>query len=48
MVVGLAAAAPEDKEELRYEARRQREQERLKKLGPGRLRNIGVCRSLLP
>ncbi|KAG7390122.1 Protein Tax-1 [Phytophthora pseudosyringae] len=34
--------APEDKEELRVEARRQREIERTKKLGPGRLRNIGA------
>ncbi|TYZ67936.1 hypothetical protein PybrP1_012476 [[Pythium] brassicae (nom. inval.)] len=37
-----AAAGPEDKEALRLEARRQREAERLKKLGPGRLRNIGA------
>lgn len=44
MVVGSMPppAAPEDKEELRIEARRQREIERLKKLGPGRLRSIGV------
>ncbi|RLN95488.1 hypothetical protein BBJ28_00014424 [Nothophytophthora sp. Chile5] len=34
--------APEDKDELRVEARRQRELERAKKLGPGRLRNIGA------
>lgn len=44
MVVGGIAAigGPEDKEALRLEARRQREAERLKKLGPGRLRFIGV------
>ncbi|KAL3657437.1 hypothetical protein V7S43_017577 [Phytophthora oleae] len=44
MVVGTMPppAAPEDKEELRIEARRQREIERTKKLGPGRLRFIGV------
>lgn len=42
VVGGIAAAGPEDKEVLRHEARRQRENERLKKLGPGRLRNIGV------
>ncbi|KAF1780740.1 RIB43A protein [Phytophthora cactorum] len=44
MVVGTMPppSAPEDKEELRNEARRQREIERYKKLGPGRLRSIGV------
>ncbi|POM60845.1 RIB43a flagellar protofilament ribbon protein, partial [Phytophthora palmivora] len=44
MVVGTMPppAAPEDKEELRIEARRQREIERTKKLGPGRLRSIGA------
>lgn len=44
MVVGTMPppSAPEDKEELRVEARRQREIERYKKLGPGRLRSIGV------
>ncbi|KAH7470617.1 hypothetical protein PRIC1_001483 [Phytophthora ramorum] len=44
MVVGSMPppTAPEDKEELRIEARRQREIERLKKLGPGRLRFIGA------
>lgn len=34
--------APQNKDELRIEARRQRENERLKKLGPGRLRLIGA------
>lgn len=44
MVVGSMPppTAPEDKDELRIEARRQREIERAKKLGPGRLRNIGA------
>ncbi|ETI40281.1 hypothetical protein F441_14189 [Phytophthora nicotianae CJ01A1] len=44
MVVGTMPppSAPEDKEELRVEARRQREIERYKKLGPGRLRSIGA------
>uniref|UniRef100_K3WDU2 RIB43A-like with coiled-coils protein 1 n=1 Tax=Globisporangium ultimum (strain ATCC 200006 / CBS 805.95 / DAOM BR144) TaxID=431595 RepID=K3WDU2_GLOUD len=42
MVVGGIVAGPEDKEALRLEARRQREVERTKKLGPGRLRNIGA------
>ncbi|KAF4321367.1 hypothetical protein BBI17_004792 [Phytophthora kernoviae] len=44
MVVGTMPppTAPEDKEELRIEARRQREIERTKKLGPGRLRCIGA------
>ncbi|KAG3202874.1 hypothetical protein PC128_g2914 [Phytophthora cactorum] len=44
MVVGTMPppSAPEDKEELRNEARRQREIERYKKLGPGRLRSIGA------
>ncbi|OWZ10629.1 hypothetical protein PHMEG_00016492 [Phytophthora megakarya] len=44
MVVGTMPppSAPVDKEELRIEARRQREIERYKKLGPGRLRCIGA------
>ncbi|RLN87419.1 hypothetical protein BBJ28_00023910, partial [Nothophytophthora sp. Chile5] len=44
MVVGAMPppTAPEDKDELRIEARRQRELARTKKLGPGRLRNIGA------
>ncbi|EGZ24768.1 hypothetical protein PHYSODRAFT_311586 [Phytophthora sojae] len=44
MVVGSMPppTAPENKDELRIEARRQREIERTKKLGPGRLRNIGA------
>lgn len=44
MVVGMMPppTAPVDKEELRVDARRQREIERTKKLGPGRLRCIGV------
>lgn len=37
-----APPGPEDKDALRIDARRQREAERLKKLGPGRLRSIGV------
>lgn len=44
MVVGMMPppTAPVDKEELRVDARRQREIERTKKLGPGRLRCIGA------
>lgn len=37
----------EDVETRRIEARRVREQERSKKLGPGRLRTIGVCESAI-
>lgn len=40
--IASAPPGPEDKDALRIEARRQREAERLKKLGPGRLRSIGV------
>ncbi|TMW61052.1 hypothetical protein Poli38472_014513 [Pythium oligandrum] len=42
MVVSRLVAGPDDKEAKLLEGRRQREQERLKKLGPGRLRTIGA------
>lgn len=38
----LTGNCTEQVDELRIAARRAREQERLKKLGPGRLRSIGV------